>query len=37
MRRREKIEKAILCYAEYYIQKRNLIMLTIKYGVSLIF
>ena len=37
MKRREAVESALLSYSEYYIQKRNLIMLTIKYGISLIF
>ena len=31
------MEKAILDYSDMYLQRRNIIMLTVKYGFSLIF
>lgn len=37
IKRRTIMEKTIMNYSELYLQRRNLIMLTIKYGISLIF
>lgn len=37
IKRRTIMEKTIMNYSDLYLQRRNVIMLTIKYGISLIF